>query len=434
MQFSSTKNPNNRVNLRRAVLYGLAEDGGLYMPQRMPEADQTFLQSLEGKSIDEIGYRVLSPYLEADLSSKEIEGIVKGAFNFDTPLIKIDQNRYTLETFHGPTLAFKDVGARFMARLMSKLIEGDSRGLNILVATSGDTGSAVANGFYDVPGIRVFVFYPANKISDIQEKQIATLGKNIYAVELDGTFDDCQRIVKRALNDSELIAGRRYTTANSINIARLLPQMVYYFRALAQLNNPGEREIMISVPSGNFGNLTAGLMAKRMGLKVKRFVAATNINDVVPRYLKSGEYEPEPSKETLSNAMDVGAPSNFERILALYGNDPDQIRQDILGESFTDEDTLEAIKTVYVRTGYCMDPHGAVGKMGLEKAIGKTGKTGIFLETAHPAKFQSSLNRLDIEVPVPERLKSYLRRKKQSHAMPNDYQKVVQFLRAHSLA
>ncbi|HMA62173.1 MAG TPA: threonine synthase [bacterium] len=430
MKFYSTQDKSLRATLKEAVITGMPADGGLYMPLSIPKLSEAFIQSLEGKGLQEIGFEIARLFID-NINENELHNIINSALNFDTPLININDHIHTLETFHGPTLAFKDIGARFMARLMSYLIRGEDRKLNIIVATSGDTGSAVANGFYKVPGIRVFVLYPCGKISKIQEKQIATLGENITAIEVKGNFDDCQELVKTALGDQKLNQKIELTTANSINIARLLPQIFYYFRAFAQLENFMDSDIIVSVPCGNFGNLTAGLFAQRMGLPVQKFIAATNINKVVPEYLQSGQYQPRESIATISNAMDVGDPSNFARILDFYDNDREAILEDISGASYNDTETRQTIKKVLSRWGYICDPHGAVGFRALEEYLMQVdpGASGIFLETAHPAKFKDVVEEeIGIEVSVPERLAKFLKREKLSLKIEKDYQKVKDIL------
>jgi threonine synthase len=423
MHFYSTQNPKYKVDLKQAVISGMPPDGGLYMPENIPAMPEGFIDNLPGKSIQHIGYQIAKKFIP-DINAKQLRHIIESALTFDTPLIKINNKIQTLETFHGPTLAFKDVGARFMARLMSYLIRGQDRELNIVVATSGDTGSAVANGFYQVPGIRVFVLYPSGKISKIQEKQIATLGKNITALEVQGNFDDCQKLVKTALGDGQIKQKIELTTANSINIARLLPQIFYYFRAFAQIESFPKYDIIISVPSGNFGNLTAGLFANRMGLPVKKFIAATNVNKIVPEYLKTGEYNPRESIETISNAMDVGDPSNFDRILELYDHQWAAIKKDIAGASFTDRETRQTIKKLVGESGYICDPHGAVGYQALEEHLEKMNDRhmGFFIETAHPAKFKNIVEReIGFEIEMPERLEKFLKREKVSTKIDNSY-------------
>lgn len=430
MQFYSTENKSHKVSLKEAVINGMPIEGGLYMPEAIPVLEKDFIENLSGMNIREIGNYIARKFID-NIPSTELSDIINSALNFDTPLVQLNNQIYSLETFHGPTLAFKDVGARFMARLMSYLIRGEDRELNIAVATSGDTGSAVANGFYKVPGVKVFVLYPSGKISKIQEKQIATLGENITAIEVDGNFDDCQKLVKTALSDTELKKEIELTTANSINISRLLPQIFYYFRAFAQLKNFKNDEVVFCVPSGNFGNLTAGLFAKKMGLPVKRFIAATNINKVFPEYLATGEYHPRESIETISNAMDVGDPSNFVRILELYEHDWDAINEDIYGTSFSDEETRATIKKVVDKYNYTCDPHGAVGYSALEEYLQKENGTlkGIFIETAHPAKFKDIVEKeIGSTVEIPQRLAKFIKRERLSVKADNDYNQIKSIL------
>lgn len=382
MRYPSTNGRCQPATLAEAVLSGLAPDGGLYVPQEIPRLDDAFFAALPGLALPEIAEHVLSPFLEPELDRRAVREIARSAFDFDLPLAQIDESTGVLELFHGPTLAFKDFGARFMARLFSRLAPACSD-VTVLAATSGDTGSAVANGFFGLPGFRVVILYPSGQVSPLQEKQLTTLGGNVTALEVKGTFDDCQRMVKSAFADSELRARMNLTSANSINIARLLPQSLYYFRGAALA---GKSPLAISVPSGNFGNLTAGLIAKRMGLKVERFVAATNANQVFPRYLEGADFAPAPSKRTLSNAMDVGDPSNFTRISWLYPSRA-AMAAEIWSRSFSDDQTLEAMALVERRHAYVMDPHTAVGYLGLEAYRRERPGAGIVLSTAHPAKF-----------------------------------------------
>jgi len=386
MKFYSTKNTNHLVSLREAVLQGLPPDNGLYMPTEIPVLPVDMIDAVKGMQLPEIAVKVLSPFLREELSNSSIADIAESAFNFDAPLVHLDENLYTLELFHGPTLAFKDFAARFMARLLGNFIEECQQKLTILVATSGDTGSAVAQGFYKVAGIDVVVLYPSGKVSPLQEKQMTTLGGNISVLEVNGSFDDCQALVKRAFLDAELRKSRALSSANSINIARLLPQTIYYFRALAQL--PVGQPVIVSVPSGNFGNLTAGVLARKMGLPINGFIAATNANDIVPNYIHSGTFQPKPSLATLSNAMDVGNPSNFPRLLKLCNESYDALKQLIDGAAFSDKATLDGIRKLYVDYQYVADPHGAIGFLGLESnEQNRDTFCHVFLETAHPAKF-----------------------------------------------
>ncbi len=427
MKYYSTKNKNLMTDLKTAVTKGMPSDGGLYMPEDIPQIALPVLSKFQNMPINDIAKIVLKKFVDEDLNQSDFEEIVDDALNFDTPLETITDNISVLELFHGPTLAFKDVGARFMSRLLSKLIKNDKQEINIVVATSGDTGSAVASGFSNVEGIQVFILYPSKKISDIQKKQITTYGHNIHPLEILGTFDDCQRIVKRLLIDNQVNKYHSITTANSINIARLLPQVVYYFKGVSQLRE--YEKLYVSVPSGNFGNMCAGIIAKKMGVKISKFIAATNINDVVPQYLMTGEYLPKPSISTLSNAMDVGDPSNFERIMDLYHHDYKMIKADILGLVFTDEQTKTKIKDVFQKHHYLLDPHGAVGFLALEEVLKKNSHKpdikGISLETAHPSKFQEHMEKIiDQPIEIPPRLKERLSLSESFEILPNEYEKI----------
>ncbi len=398
MLYYSTNNRDHRVDARTAVLSGLAPDGGLYMPESIPKWSADFFECLHELSLQEIGFTVARTFFHEVVSDEVLQQIVTQTLNFDIPLKHVG-NVQVLELFHGPTLAFKDVGARFTARLMNHFVNGEDRALTILVATSGDTGSAVASGFFRLPGIRVVVLYPRGRISTLQEAQMTTLGENVTAVEVDGVFDDCQRLVKEAFVDFELREQLWLTSANSINIARLVPQMFYYFWAVAQMEQTfHDRQkyvpVALSVPSGNFGNLTAGLMAKRMGLPVGKFIAATNLNDVIPEYLETAVFRPRPSVATMSNAMDVGNPSNFVRLCELYPS-VKSLREDVVGIRVSDGEIRKAIETVLREHHYQLDPHGAVGYVALKSYLNEySNSEGIFLETAHPAKF------LEVELPL----------------------------------
>lgn len=386
MKYFSLNNSSHIVSFQEAVLNGLAPDGGLYMPEFIPSLPANLISSLPALSHTEIAFTIARHFVHDSFPDHVLRSIVEETVDFDFPLTSIEENVYALELYHGPTLAFKDVGARFMARVLRHIAQQIQKEITVLVATSGDTGSAVAHGFYEVPGIDVVILYPDGKVSALQEKQLATLGRNIHAVKVEGTFDDCQRMVKAAFQDSDLRKEKFLTSANSINIARLIPQSFYYFFAWSNL--PEHNSVVFSVPSGNFGNLTAGVLAKRMGLPVHAFVAATNINDVVPEYLQTKIFTPRPSIQTISNAMDVGNPSNFPRLLGLYSNDWQAISSNVKGYSFTDDETKDAIHQVHDQTRYILDPHGAVGYLGLKNYLeSNQGCTGIFLETAHPAKF-----------------------------------------------
>ncbi len=405
MKLYSTKNKEQFFSLQEAVLKGLPDDNGLFMPEEIPELPKEFIDNLENYSFQEIAFIICKHLFKGVIPENDLKSLVENAINFTAPVVSLDENIHVLELFHGPSLAFKDFGARFMAQLMSYFNRGNDRELVILVATSGDTGGAVAAGFYKTLGIKVVILYPSGKVSDLQEKQLTTLGHNIAALEVEGTFDDCQALVKKAFLDKELNRAVRLTSANSINIARLIPQSFYYFEAYKQIKNKS-KPIVFTVPSGNFGNLTAGLFAKKMGLPIAHFVAATNINDVVPEYLESGIYTPRPSSPTISNAMDVGAPSNFARMLDLYCSSKNVMTDEIAGYRFTDEETRQGIKEVFDKYNYIIDPHGAVGYLA-NKAFLKENPTmqGIILETAHPSKFIGEVeDTLKTKVDIPERL------------------------------
>jgi threonine synthase len=425
MKYFSTNNPSKQVSLKEAVLNAFPADKGLYLPTEIPALPHSFFDSIDKLPFQDMAFEVAKTLIQDSLPEKTLRSIVADAVNFDAPLVPISENTSVLELFHGPTLAFKDFGARFMARLMGVYTKEDSKKLTILVATSGDTGSAVAQGFYRVPGIEVMVFYPKGQVSEIQEKQFTTLGENITAFEVNGTFDDCQALVKEAFLHPELNKAKRLTSANSINIARLIPQTFYYFRAYAQLAQ--KNNLVFSVPSGNFGNLTAGLIAKKMGLPVSKFIASTNINDIVPHYLDTGRFEPKPSKQTISNAMDVGNPSNFARMLSLYHSI--EMTEDIYGASFNDEQTRGCIKKIYQETGYLLDPHGAVGYLGLEKYQRENKCQGIVLGTAHPAKFLDVVEPVIGEkVAIPDRLAESMNKEKKTVSIEPTIEAFLNFL------
>lgn len=421
MQFYSTNNPGLRASFKEAVMKGLPDDNGLFMPVSIAQLPDDFIRNLAQYSFQEISMRVASSFLQGAVPESDLRDIVEKAIDFPAPVVGLDDRIFVLELFHGPSLAFKDFGARFMARTMSWLNRGEDKELTILVATSGDTGGAVAAGFYRTPGIRVVILYPSGKVSALQEKQLTTLGHNITALEVDGTFDDCQALVKKAFLDNEVTARMRLSSANSINIARLIPQSFYYFEAIKQVGNEG-LPLVFSVPSGNFGNLTAGLMAKKMGLPVHRFIAATNANDVVPAYLETGTYQARPSVRTLSNAMDVGAPSNFARMLDIYCSTWNIMKEDIAGYRFPDDATRDAVREIENKYGYVMDPHGAVGYLALREHQQKEVCRGVILETAHPAKFLDDMEViLGKRIVVPERLAELADKEKVSVRMPVDY-------------
>ena len=423
MKYYSTNQQAPIASLEEAVVKGLASDKGLFMPEQIKKLPTSFYDNIENLSFQEIAYQVADAFFGEDIPAETLKEIVYDTLNFDVPLVHVNDNIYSLELFHGPTLAFKDVGGRFMARLLGYFIrKAGSKDVNVLVATSGDTGSAVANGFLGVDGIHVYVLYPKGKVSEIQEKQFTTLGQNITALEVDGTFDDCQALVKSAFMDKELNDHLLLTSANSINVARFLPQAFYYFYAYAQLKKIGKAdEAVICVPSGNFGNITAGLFAKRMGLPIKRFIAANNRNDIFYQYLQTGQYNPRPSVATIANAMDVGDPSNFARVLALYNNSHEAISAEITGVTYTDEQIRETVKSVYQTTGYLLDPHGACGYRALQEGLQPT-ENGVFLETAHPAKFLDTVE--DIigdKVVIPQKLQEFMKGQKQSIDMNKDF-------------
>ena len=430
MKYYSTNKKAPLASLQDAVTKGLANDKGLYMPEQIKQLPDSFFEKIKDLSFQEIAYTVADAFFGEDIDAETLKSIVYDTLNFDTPVVEVKNNIYSLELFHGPTLAFKDVGARFMARTLGYFI--NKQGLtdvNVLVATSGDTGSAVANGFLGVPGIHVYVLYPKGKVSPIQECQFTTLGQNITALEIDGTFDDCQALVKSAFMDEELNRKMQLTSANSINVARFLPQAFYYFHAYAQLAQQGAaNNVVFCVPSGNFGNITAGLFGKRMGLPVKRFIAANNRNDIFLEYLKTKEYNPRPSVATLANAMDVGDPSNFARILDLYGYNHDAINKDISGKRYLDEDIRSTLKNCYKETGYLLDPHGACGYQALLDDL-KPEETGVFLETAHPAKFLETVESiLGEKIEIPQKLQDFMKGEKQSIELSKNFDEFKAFL------
>jgi threonine synthase len=391
------------------------------MPERIRQLPKEFFRTMSHRSFVENSLGVAEAFFGEDIPSEELARIVTETLSFDCPLHEVEPGIYALELFHGPTLAFKDVGARFMARLLRHFLGGEGE-VHVLVATSGDTGSAVANGFLGVDGIQVHVLYPKGKVSPIQECQFTTLGKNITALEIDGTFDDCQALVKTAFMDAELNGRMRLTSANSINVARFLPQAFYYFWACAQLQRLGLAEnVVCCVPSGNFGNICAALFGKRMGLPIRRFIAANNANSVFYEFLQTGDYQPRPSIQTLANAMDVGDPSNFARIWDLYGHDPEAIRKDISGATYSDEQIAETIRECYAQNGYLLDPHGACGYRALKAGL-RPGETGFFCETAHPAKFKDTVERIiGAPVAIPDRLAAFMQGEKQSVSLPKDF-------------
>ena len=430
MKYYSTNGKAPLANLEKAVVKGLAEDRGLYMPEEIYKLPKAFFDDMKGMSFQDIAYNVASNFFGEDVDEDALQDLVFDTLSFDCPIIKVEDNIYSLELFHGPTLAFKDVGARFMARLLQYFIkrEGQKEQVNVLVATSGDTGSAVANGFLGVEGIHVYVLNPKGKVSPIQECQFTTLGKNITAIEVDGVFDDCQALVKSAFMDEELNKHMKLTSANSINVARFLPQAFYYLNAVARLQAigqwsmvNGQSDIVMCVPSGNFGNICAALFGHEMGLPISRFIAANNANDVFYEYLQTGKYNPRPSVQTLANAMDVGDPSNFARIYDLYGKSHEKISSLISGATYSDEQIADTMRRCYQETGYILDPHGACGYQALKDGL-KPGEVGIFCETAHPAKFKEKVDAiLGIDIEIPERLQAFMKGQKQSVPMSKDF-------------
>ena len=399
MNFISTQNPNEKVSFKTAVIQGLAKNKALFVPENIPSLPKEFFDTITQLSKEEIAESVLKPFIGEEINSFDLQQIIKETINFEIPVKHIKDNVYVLELFHGPTQAFKDVGARFMSRCLSYFID-DNQKVTILVATSGDTGSAVANGFFNVKGINVIILFPKGKVSAFQEFQMTSLGKNIKALEIDGTFDDCQALVKQAFSDEKLNEKYNLSSANSINLARLLPQMIYYFLAYQQIKKFSNKDIVVSVPSGNLGNITAGIVAKKMGLPIKRFVAAANDNRSFTDYLENGNYIPKASIQTFSNAMDVGNPSNFERLLHIYNNNKNKMNEDIHSYSYTNEETLEEMIKTFAEKKYILDPHGAVGKLALEKDL-KMNEIGLFLETAHPNKFEDIVKKAIPDFPIP---------------------------------
>ena len=425
------------ADLHKAVVKGLAEDKGLYMPERIKTLPKAFIDDMPTMSFQDIAYNVAASFFGEDVDLDALQDLVYDTLSFDCPTVRVTDTIYSLELFHGPTLAFKDVGARFMARLLQYFIrqEGSHEQVNVLVATSGDTGSAVANGFLGVDGIHVYVLYPKGKVSQIQESQFTTLGQNITALEVDGVFDDCQALVKAAFLDSDLQRHMKLTSANSINVARFLPQAFYYFNAYARMKErmlSGEVKqdsgLVICVPSGNFGNLTAALIGQKMGLPVRRFIAANNANDVVYKYLQTGVYTPMPSVQTIANAMDVGAPSNFDRILDLYHHDWAEVCRHISGATYSDAEIGETIAHCLSADGYLLDPHGACGFRALSEGL-QDGEVGVFCETAHPAKFRETVEAIThSEVEIPERLAAFMKGTKQSIPMSSRFEDFKAFL------
>ena len=431
MIYYSTNKKAPVATLEKAVVKGLAEDRGLYMPEQIRQLPKEFFDRIQDMSFQELSYKVADAFFGEDVDAESLKRIVYDTLSFDCPVERVTDNIYSLELFHGPTLAFKDVGARFMARLLQYFIkkEGETKEVNVLVATSGDTGSAVANGFLGVEGIHVYVLYPKGKVSPIQECQFTTLGKNITAIEVDGVFDDCQALVKSAFMDEELNNHMKLTSANSINVARFLPQSFYYFNAYARMKALGLADnLVMCVPSGNFGNICSALFGRKMGLPVKRFIAANNANDIFYNYLQTGKYEPKASIQTLANAMDVGDPSNFARIYDLHNGSHEAITEYISGATYKDEQIRATMQQCYNETGYTLDPHGACGYQALKDLL-KDGEVGVFCETAHPAKFKEKVDEIiGIDVEIPERLADFMKGTKQSVPLGKDFPGFKKFL------
>jgi len=427
----STNNKNRIYSLKEAVLQGIAPDGGLFMPTKIEKLPDDFYLSLSSLPFHDICIEVVYKLLGDSIPLVHLHQIIDKAITFPVPLIDLSPQIKVAELWHGPSLAFKDFGAQFMAQMMAYFNRGSNTPLNILVATSGDTGGAVAAGFHLVPGINVIILYPKGKVSYLQEKQLTTFGDNVTALEIDGTFDDCQSLVKHAFTDPILTKKIRFSSANSINIARLIPQSFYYFEAVKSLINK-DSEVVVSVPSGNFGNLSAGIIARKMGLPINKFIASTNINDIVPRYLRTKIFQPRTSVETLSNAMDVGNPSNFTRMLDLYSSTWNKMTQDIIGYSYNDKSTIQAIQNIHRHYNYICDPHGAIGFLGLNDFLNdydNKNTIGVFLETAHPSKFKSTIDQaLKLEIPVHGNLEKLKARKSEKISLSNNYSDLVQFL------
>jgi threonine synthase len=436
MKLYSTNNPSIRVDFKEAVFNSMPQDKGLYMPVNIPVLPQKFIDNLDQYTLPEIAFTVAKALLEDAIPDADLKAIINDAINFLAPIVELQENTYVLELFHGPSLAFKDFGARFMSRVMAYFLEEGEKQLDVLVATSGDTGGAVALGFLGVSNTRVTILYPKGKVSDIQELQLTTNGQNIRALEVDGTFDDCQALVKQAFTDAELNKAMRLTSANSINIARLIPQTFYYFNAYAQLLRQGKNKVVFSVPSGNFGNIGAGLLAWKMGLPVEQFIAATNANDTVPEFLRTGIYEPKPTVATLSNAMDVSSPSNWVRITDMFRNNTDALKKIITGYRFTDEDTLKAIKKIYGEHQYVVCPHTAIAWLALtawQAQHPSTDVAGIFLSTAHPCKFPDVFDEeMSKAVEIPAQVAQLQHKSKQAVAIKADFSEFKAFLLSHN--
>ncbi len=425
MNYYSLHHTSPNTTFKNAVVQGLAKDRGVYFPEKITPLSNDFIENITEYSNHEIAYEVIKQFVGDEIPTKKLKEIIAATVSFDFPLVKIDHNIASLELFHGPTMAFKDVGAKFMAQCLEYFNQGNEEEITVLVATSGDTGGAVANGFLGAKGVNVVILYPSGKVSDVQEKQLTTLGQNITALEVDGVFDDCQEMVKTAFLDTNIT--KKLTSANSINVARWLPQMFYFFFAYKELQKKNKK-LVFSVPSGNFGNICAGIMAQKLGLPIEHFVAATNVNDTVPNYLIDGVYNPKPSKATISNAMDVGNPSNFIRIRELFNNDLELLKRTFSSYSFSDTETRATMKEIYTNTGYVAEPHGAVGYLGLKKYGLKENEYGIFLETAHPVKFLDVVEAtLPVQVKIPEQIQKVINNKKVALQIA-DYEGLQSFL------
>jgi len=425
MRYYSLNNSSPLTSFKKAVQNGIAPDRGLYFPEEITPISEDFITNISDYSNEEIAYEVIKQFIGDEIPANILKEIIKKTISFDFPVVNLDQNIGSLELFHGPTMAFKDVGARFMSQCLEYFNRGKTEDITVLVATSGDTGGAVANGFLNAKGVQVVILYPKGKVSEIQEKQLTTLGNNITALEVDGVFDDCQEMVKSAFLDKDI--SRNLTSANSINVARWLPQMFYFFFAYKQVSKQ-YKDIVFSVPSGNFGNICAGLLAQKLGLPIKHFVASTNINDTVPQYLLNGNYDPKPSKATISNAMDVGNPSNFIRIQELFDKNLSSLKKSFSSYSFSDDETKIMMKSIYDKFNYISEPHGAIGYLGLQKHGLETNEFGVFLETAHPVKFLDVVEEtLTVNVEIPPQIKEVMSKEKVSILISN-YQELKNFL------
>jgi threonine synthase len=425
MRYYSLNNSSPSTSFKKAVQNGIAPDRGLYFPEKITPISKDFIKNISDYSNEEIAYEVIKQFIGDEIPDTNLKEIIKKTISFDFPVVNLDENIGSLELFHGPTMAFKDVGARFMSQCLEYFNQNKTEDITVLVATSGDTGGAVASGFLNAKGVQVVILYPKGKVSEIQEKQLTTLGNNITALEVDGVFDDCQEMVKSAFLDKNI--SRNLTSANSINVARWLPQMFYFFFAYKQVSKK-YKDIIFSVPSGNFGNICAGLLAQKLGLPIKHFIASTNINDTVPKYLINGVYDPKPSKATISNAMDVGNPSNFIRIQELFNKNLSSLKKSFSSYSFSDDETKIIMKSIHDKFNYISEPHGAIGYLGLKKYGLKTNEFGVFLETAHPVKFLEVVEEtLKVDVEIPSQIKEVMSREKVATSIAN-YQELKLFL------